>query len=175
MSTMTQIQAHAAKYSDLRSVLADQVTALQGEIEALQRRHMSEIKRLVRAASGARDTLRISIVSAPDLFVRPRTQVLSGIKCGYLKQRGKVTLADEQAVIRRIRTLLPTEQAELLIRVRENVHKPAVYDLTTADAKRLGIRIADDEDVVVIRPTDTNIDKLVAALLAESERMEVDE
>ncbi len=170
--TMEKIQAKAAYYADYRSVLSAQVAALQGEIETLKRAHMDEIRRLVRHASEAKDMLRIEISAAPELFVRPRTQVMSGIKCGYAKQRGKVEMTDEAAVIRRIRTLLPSEQAELLVRVRENVHKPAVYDLTAADAKRLGIRIADDEDVVVIRPTDSEVDKLVAALLDDAERME---
>jgi hypothetical protein len=169
---MDKIQELARQYAAARSGLSEAVAAHQDEVRAVTHRRMGVIKSRVNAASDLRDRLRVLIEGAPTLFARPRTQVMSGIKCGYAKQRGKVTMADEAAVIRRIRTLLPAEQAELLVRVRECVHKPAVYDLTTADAKRLGIRIADDEDVVVIRATDTDIDKLVAALLAEHENME---
>ncbi|MCR6497388.1 hypothetical protein LJB71_14990 [Thermomonas sp. S9] len=70
-------------------------------------------------------------------------------------------------MIERIRRLLPAEQAALLIRVREAVHKPAVYDLTAGDLKRLGIRIEDDCDVVVVKDVAGELDRMLERLLAD--------
>jgi hypothetical protein len=44
-----------------------------------------------------------------------------------------------------------------------------VYDLTAADLKRLGIRVTDDSDVPVIKVADSDIDKMVDALLGDFE------
>ena len=89
-----------------------------------------------------------------------------------MKKRGKVVIDDESAVIARIRKLLPEEQAELLIRVRESVDRNAVCDLSAADLKRLGIRIADDEEVVIIKSVSSSLDRLVDALLKDTESRE---
>ncbi len=56
--------------------------------------------------------------------------------------------------------------------MRESVDLNAVSDLTGADLKRLGIRIEADTEAVVIKPTDSEVDKLVEALLADAERIE---
>ncbi len=172
MNDLHSMELLAGQYADSHAMLAESVERLNAEIEEFKRRRLPQIRRHVRATAGCRDKLRAAIESAPALFSRPRTRVLAGVKVGYAKQRGKVMIDDEAAVIGRIRKLLPAAQAQLLVRVRESVHKPAVYDLVAADLKRLGIRIADDEDVVVIRSTDSDVDKLVEALLIEAERLD---
>lgn len=169
MADMQTIELLAAAVAEARGVLAERVQALQDDIEAAQRRHMPAIRQAVQAAAGDLDRLHAAIEAAPDLFDKPRTRVLNGIRCGYMKQRGQVVIIDEAKTIARIREQLPTEQAELLIRVRESVHKPAVYDLTAGDLKRLGITIEADSDAVVIKPADGAIDKIVKALLEVAE------
>ena len=170
MADMQTIELLAAAVAEARGVLAERGQTLQEGLDAAQRRHLPAIRQAVAAAAGDIDRLRAAIEAAPDLFERPRTRVLSGIRCGYMKQRGQVVIADEAKTVARIRELLPAEQAELLIRVRESVHKPAVYDLTAADLKRLGVTIEADSDAVVIKPADGDIDKIVAALLKDAER-----
>lgn len=171
MSDLTQVQDCAMQYAREREQLADVVQTLQGEIEALQRRRLPAIRRRVGRAAEAKDRLRAAIEAVKDGFRRPRTQVFSGIRCGYAKQKGQVVIDDEPATIARMRKLLPADQSELLIRVKESVHKPGVYDLTAADLKRLGIRITDAGDAIVIKPTDGAVDKIVAALLKDAEHL----
>lgn len=166
--TPHHIEAKAEAYARDREELASITTALQAVIDEARRRAMPEIREAVRNAAESRDRLRAMIEAAPELFHKPRTRVIAGVKLGYQKQKGKVEFDDEGKVIERIHAQLPKDQAELLIRKRESVHKPAVYDLTAGDLKRLGIRITDDCDEVVIKPTDSEVDKLVAALLDEA-------
>lgn len=132
---------------------------------------MTNIEQRARATAAAdrKEELLAAIRSAPELFGRPRTRAHAGVKFGYQKRRGQVVIPAESATIRRIRDLLPAEQAELLIRVRESVHKPAVYDLTAADLKRLGIEIGNDADEVIAKIAGEDIERMVDALLRDEE------
>lgn len=172
MTTLNDIEQLAERYAKARRTLSSTVTELQQRIEAIKAEYIDAIRHEVGVAAEAHDELRAAIEAAPQLFDKPRTRVLSGVKVGITKQRGQVEMDDESKVIERIRTLLPAEQAELLIRVRESVQKSAVYDLTAADLKRLGIRITDDCDQVLIKPADSEVDKLVNSLLKDAERIE---
>lgn len=169
MPTLTEIEGFTAAYADRRRALVEAMQALERDVAMVRTMHVPLIRGLVVVVAALQDELATMIETSPELFERPRTRVMHGVKVGLTKAKGTVEWDDEAAVIRRIRSQLPAEQAEMLIRVRESVHKPAVYDLTAGDLKRLGIRIVDDGDVPVIRTTDGDIDKLVAALLTENE------
>lgn len=170
--TLQEIEQLTASYAKRRDTLSGLVGILAAELERTRRQSLPGIKRAIAGAADAHDKLRTAVAMAPALFERPRTRTFHGIKIGYSKQRGQVQFDDEPAVIARIRKLCPDEQCELLIRVRESVHRPAVYDLTAGDLKRLGIRITDDGDIVIIKPVDGEVDKLISALLKDAERVE---
>lgn len=165
MATLPDIEQLAEHYSRDRDALAERVQELQAELERVKRAALPAIRAAVRRASQSREALRSAVEDGRELFDRPRTRIFAGVRVGLKKGKGKVEWDDEASVIERIRQRLPADQAELLIRQRESVHKPAVYDLTAADLKRLGIRITDDGDQIVVQPTDSEVDKLVDALL----------
>ena len=168
MTGMNDIEVLTDDYADERAALVEAVARLQAELDAAKRAHLPQIRRAVGRAAQARDRLHAEIDAHRDLFAKPRTRILCGVKVGLQKQKGKVQIDDEGAAVGRIRAQLPAEQADLLIRTRESVDKTAVVDLTAGDLKRLGIRISDDTDVVVIKPADSEVDKLVDALLGEA-------
>jgi hypothetical protein len=167
-----EIEELTAQYSEARGKLAELVGVLHAEIEAAKRRRIAAIKRAVAATADKHAALHAAVDGAHELFGKPRTRTFHGVKVGMQKQRGQVVIDDEERTIARARDLLPEDQVELLVRVRESVHKPAVYDLVASDLKRLGIKIEDDTDAVVIRPTDRDVDKMVDALLKDAERIE---
>jgi hypothetical protein len=168
LATMAAIESLAAKYSERRARIYERIMELELEIERLKRSALPAIKADVGHAIAARDELRTAIEGSAELFVRPRTRVFSGIRVGFGTTGSKVEFDDEAEVIKRIRERLPANQAELLIRRRESVHKPAVYDLEDADLRRLGIRVTGGDDTVVIKPQDGDVAKLVDALLGDA-------
>lgn len=174
MTTMSHIEQLTRDYSEARAYLTGIVSRLQEELERVKHPALPLIREAVGKTAETHGKLYAAIESAPELFVRPKTITIAGVRVGWMKQKGQVVIEDEAAVIARIRKLLPTEQAELLIRVRESVHKPGVYDLSAGDLKRLGITVTNDEEAVVIKPVDGEVDKLVNALLAEVENIEAD-
>ncbi|MHB1273645.1 MAG: hypothetical protein ACYCZD_12925 [Rhodanobacter sp.] len=160
------VETHALAYRTARDVLAEQVTELEAELQALKAKRMPKLRRALTQAADCEAALREAVQATPAaLWASPRTRTFHGIKVGYAKQRGKVEFDDEAKVILRIRNLLPPDQAALLIRVREAVHKPAVYDLTAADLRRLGITVSADCDQLVIKDAASELDKALQAIL----------
>jgi len=166
---LNDIEKLAADYSSRRKDLSILVIAMQEEIEAAKRKYLEAIRIAVANAAEAHDRLYVGVKDSPGEFEKPKTRTFHGIRCGFMKQRGQVVFDDEAAVVKRIRQHLPAMQAELLVRVTESVHKPAVYDLIASDLKRIGIRIEDDEDIVTIKPVDKEVDKLVDQLLKSAQ------
>ena len=167
MSLQT-IEQLTQDFADARHALADKVEALQLELESAKRRKLPSIRVSVNKAAEAYDKLKAAIEAEKELFVKPRTQVIAGVKVGMQQAKPSVEIDDEEAVIKRIREQLPKDQAELLISVKESVAVKAVIDLSEADLKRLGIKYIEGEDRVLIKPTDSDVDKLVTALLRDA-------
>ena len=58
---------------------------------------------------------------------------------------------------------------EFLIKTVETPQKKALEKLSAAELKKLGVTVGDDEDVVVVRSMDSEIDKIVKLLLDTEE------
>jgi len=166
MSLQT-IETMAERYARQRHTLADLVNQINEAQRAIILSQLCSLRLAMAETAAAEDALRNAIEAEPQLFEKPRTRVLHGVKVGYQKGKGKVEIDDEPKTIRYIREKLPTDQAELMIRVTERVERRAVMDLTAADLKRLGIRIVESGDQVVIKPVDSQVDRLIKALLAD--------
>jgi predicted ATPase len=167
MATLQEIEKQAQGYANAREILAATLAALDDETRALRRKYLASIRNQVAKAKEKKAELYASIDGSAALFVKPRTHVFHGVKCGFGKGKGKVEFDDEDAVIARIRKLLPEDQAELLISTKESVSKTAVCDLSGEDLKRLGIRVEGTGDVIVIKDAAGDVDKLVEALLKD--------
>jgi predicted RND superfamily exporter protein len=165
--SMQQIETLAEQFAQRRHTLADLLNQIDAEQRAIITRNLRQLRLALADAAAAEDELRNAIDAAPELFDKPRTRVLHGVKVGYQKGKGKVEIPDETKTIRYIREKLPPDQAELMIRVTEKVERRAVMDLTASDLKRLGIRIVESGDQIVIKPVDSQVDKLIKALLAD--------
>ena len=92
--------------------------------------------------------------------------ILYGIKIGFQKGKGEITWEDKDQVVKLIHKHFP-EQAEALLKVTEMPVKTALAQLSAADLKKLGVTIIETGDEIVIRATDTEVDKLVEALLKD--------
>lgn len=168
---MERIEALTRDYATWRERLAETVTTLQGQIEALTRAAAPDIRHLVREVAQAHDELRAEVEAHPELWTRRRTVVIQGVRVGMTKGKGKIEWDDPAQVVRLIRRHFP-DQADTLVRVKEEPIRPALAELSVAELRRIGCHVTDADDQVVIKPTDTSVDKLVAALLRDAERIE---
>jgi hypothetical protein len=164
MATMILIDGLASDYAAKLEVIAGMRDAFDAERRALLKKYRPRAVKLAEAAAVSRSALVDAIEESPALFAKPRTVIMHGLKLGFQKSKGRIEWDDESAVIARIRKLLPEDQAELLIKVKESVAKAAVYDLAAGDLKRLGIHIEGDGDEVLIRGALSDLDKWLEAM-----------
>lgn len=164
---LAEIELKTKAYSDAREVLAEHVATLQAMIDEAKREAMPLIRRALALAAERQAELRTAIEATPASFDRPRTQIFHGIKVGYRKGSGKVIYDDAARVVKLIRKHLP-DQADLLIKVEETPIKKAIGDLSADDVKKIGCTIESTGDVVEIKAVDSEVDKIVTALLKEA-------
>lgn len=166
MATLKDIENLTQKYADARGALESEVKELQAELEQVRRSYVKAIAKLADRVLERRAELFAALESAPELFVKPRSLVVAGIRVGFEKGKGKVEYTDADKVVALIERHLP-EQAELLVITEKKPNKQAILKLPAADVKRIGCTISGTGDAVIIKDAAGEVDKLVAALLAE--------
>jgi hypothetical protein len=168
MPTLKDIEIHAHRFSDDRAVMAGIVNDLKSNMNKLKRAYLRRIQAAVNTVAASECVLRSAIESAPELFEKPRTQVLSGVRVGFRKGSGGVEWDDDAQVVALIKKVFPAREAELLIKTTEKPIAAAMTDLDVSTLKKIGVRVENTGDVVVIKPTDSDVDKVVTALLKEA-------
>lgn len=171
---LEEVTELAESYAASRDRLAGHVSDLEAKIEALKREHLPRIRAAVRLASVGRDALKGAIEDHPELWTKRRTLVIAGVRVGITKGKGKLVIPDAEQTIRLIRRHFP-DQAEAMIRVKEEPIAKTIGELNVAELKKIGAHVTDADDQVVIKSTDGDVDKLVAKLLEESERLAEEE
>ncbi|MDD5106077.1 MAG: hypothetical protein PHC49_10720 [Desulfuromonadaceae bacterium] len=174
MSTLAAIETATKEYSDRRELLILRVEDLNTEIELLKRERLPAIKFAAEVAANAKSKLEAVIDDSRLLFVKPRSIIISGIQVGLRKGTGGLEYDEEAAVIRRIRKQLSEEQQDLLIKKIEKLIKKTLAQLDVATLKKLGVTVQGTGDVVLIKPVNSDVDKIVSAMLKEASG-EVDE
>lgn len=162
--TLDQIELHAKHYADRRAAVIEIVTALNTAMDALKNTELPKLRRAVARAAEKHDELKAMIEAAPELFAKPKTQTLHGIRLGWMKGKGNIEWDDADAVVAAIQKLLP-DQAEALIRWTGKPLKEAINQLDVGTLKKIGCRVVDTGEVVFIKPVDSAVDKMVDALL----------
>jgi phage host-nuclease inhibitor protein Gam len=165
-SALNRIEKRAREYADIRAELATLVTALQEKIEALTREKLPVLKRLAARAAERHAELEAAVLAAPQLFEKPRTAVFHGIKVGFRKNEGRIEFEDADALVERIQELM--EEPEHYLRTVITPDKEALATLPGHDLKRLGCRLVETTDAVVIKPVAGDLEKQITALLKDA-------
>lgn len=163
LSTIEEQSAHVAK---VRQELADAVAVLQAGIDTLKQQAGPNIRAALAAYNTAEDALRAMLSGAPSLFEKPRTRVFHGLKVGYQKGKGGLSIDDDLRCVALIKKHFP-DQVDVLIRVTEKPVKDALEQLSASDLKKLGVHIVEADDQVVLRAIESDIDKLIKALTGD--------
>lgn len=168
MTSMTEIETAASSFAAAMRDLQREMGDLDRNVAAQKRRHMPRIKELAAEAAARKQALRDLVNGAPTLFARPRTRIFEGVKVGWSKGKGRLEWADAAQVIRLIRRHL-ADAADSLVKVTETPVRAAISRLPAADLKRIGVTVVDTGDQPVVELVDSEVEKLVDALLAASD------
>lgn len=167
MQPMEKIERATSSFAEARTALADLISQLNAEIEAAKRTSLPAIKKAVARAAERQQVLTELLNEHHTLFVKPKTRVLHGVKVGFQKQPGAIEIVDEMKTLALIKKMFSDQEdmLALLIKTTEKPIKDALGDLSGDQLKKLGVKIADDTDKLVIKPADSEVDKIVDALL----------
>lgn len=165
---MQDIQKLTQDVAASRRKLVEKVRELDTKTAALRRQYLPSIRSLTGKVAESIATLKAAIDANRSLFARPRSITVDGIKAGLQKQKGKIDWKDDSLVVKLIKKHFP-ERADELIDTVETPNKTALERLTASELKKIGVEIRDSTDEVLIKTTDSDIDKLVKALLKDKE------
>jgi len=167
MADLTEIEKLAKEYAGARASLHLAAGQLDEQMTNLKKKALPKIAARAMFLGAIGKQLEAAIEESPELFKKPRTQVMHNIKVGFQKQSGTIEIKDAKSVIIKIRKLFPRRVKDL-IQVKETPIKAALNKLPVADCRKLGITVHDATDVVVITAVKTDTDKLVEAFLKEA-------
>ena len=164
--TLLDIDTLAKAYADRRALLADRLTALDRDLAAVKRKHMRELKRHVALTAETALDLHNAIAGSRDLFLKSKTQILHGIKVGLRKGVGGLDWEDDADVVAKIERQFkdPDEAARYLI-IKKKPSADALEDLDAGTLKKFGIVVVETGEQVVLKAVESNVEKLVKALL----------
>lgn len=171
--TMETIETLTRRFSDARTDLSDRLAELRDEQEEAKRRRLRGIKNALDQVQTTYSELHQAIKEARALFESPKTRMLHGIRVGWKKKPGKLDVADESRCIAALRKLFGKKNAQAYIRTTEKPNIKALESLPAVDLKKIGVTVADDVDDVLIKASDSEIDKLIEALINDKALEEV--
>ncbi len=157
--------ALAQAYCDAHESLRERVEEIKERQRKAGQRLLPGLKRRVAIASAARDDLHAYIERHPELFEKPRTRALHGVKLGLRQLPGRLEI-DAESAVPLIRKFFPERYKEL-VKTTTRLQAAPLKALKPAELARIGGRIAELGDEVVIAVPKSAVDRLVEALLAD--------
>ena len=173
MAEITEIRAAAQRLADAHRDCVSRATALENAIaEAITPIYATHRVGLDAAAeeeAAAKSDMQRLVDASPQLFVKPRSISQDGVKCGYRKAEDVLDWDDDATVITRIRALPEfADMAAVLIRTEETLNVSALAELNGNERRRLGLRLIPGVDQAFIGFTDSDVEKMVKAILADA-------
>lgn len=170
MTTLADIQKRAAALSAYRDKLSALFLTLQNGLDTVKNGALPEIKRVARQVAKEHNELVDEIKAHPELFEKPRSYVVDGIKFGLQSAQGSLEWEDDEKVCERIFALaaagdIPADQVDLLVTVSKKPVASAVRQLAPAIQRRIGVRLEGDGDQPLIKSVDSTIEKAVTSVI----------
>lgn len=161
---ITAIDPLARQYADAQLDLDRLTNELKVEIDAAVRRQWRELKQAITRAAERYEALYGAVTEARGAFEKPKTRILHGVRVGYRKAHDIVEVFDADRSCALIKKALPDQQ-DVLISITERPVMDAIEQLTDDELKRIGCRRVPGKDEPVVKFADTDLDRVVAALM----------
>lgn len=178
-TTITEIRASAQRLADAHLELVSRAkaaeTAISAALKPIYTQHRAGLDAAAEEEAAARAELQNLVDGAPQLFARPRSITVDGVKCGYRKGEDMLDWDDEEAVIRRLRALALVDANPVLIRTVESINVAALAELDGNELRRAGVRRIPGVDQSYISFIDSDVEKMAKAFLADATKRQGDD
>ncbi|MEM7046971.1 MAG: host-nuclease inhibitor Gam family protein [Pseudomonadota bacterium] len=162
--TLADIDTLAQTYAESHAELVALLAKIDEETRTVYERHAATLMQAATLASGHKDELVAAVDGARDLFAKPKSQTLAGVKVGLRKGIDKLTYDDDTKLIDRIVALFP-DQARTLLRQKTEVNKDALKTLPSKDRQRLGVKLVSGADEPFATIAKSDAEKAAAVIL----------
>jgi hypothetical protein len=167
-AAVAHLEQLAKTYRQSLDILAHRVTVLNAAVQAAQDRHMPDVRLAIAAALDAQAKVIAAIDQRRDLFVKPRSMTLCGIKLGIGKQRGRTKWPKTEKLLAAMKRVFSPATYKGFVVAKEEPNKAALANLPAPELKKLGVTIVDTGDAVFAEPAKSTIDQQVAQLLDDA-------
>ncbi len=161
---ITTIDPLARQYADAQLALDALTNELKVEIDAAVRRRWPDLKRATARTAERYEALFAAVSEAQAAFDKPKTRILHGVRVGFRKQKGSIVVLNEENTCALIRKVLP-DQEQVLIATSDRVVMAALEPFDNDMLRKIGCKRVPGKDEAVAKLADTEIDKVVAALM----------
>ncbi|MCU7877253.1 MAG: hypothetical protein KZQ84_10720 [Candidatus Thiodiazotropha sp. (ex Lucinoma borealis)] len=171
MSNLQNIERKAKAHANARDLLNERLLVVEDEKRLLIRQHLRGLRAAAAKVAQTHNELHAEIDASQEDFKKPRTRVFEGIQVGLRKSSGLLEFTPK-TTIPAIKRHLPDQQ-DVLIKTEEKVVSKAINNLSASDLKKIGVKVIPGKDQVVIKPTDSEINKLIDAWVSDLSEYEV--
>jgi hypothetical protein len=172
-ATLEQIrdaaQALANRHNDTLGCSALLNAEIKSAIAPVLDRYKLTLDQRAAAEAEALHILDALLAANPQLFQKPRSLTIDGVRCGYKKEPDGLDWSDDADVVARIKALRP-ELAPLLIRTSESLVVDALGQCAPDDLRMLGIRAIAGADRRFITLGDNDIERLAKTILTDASK-----
>lgn len=155
----------AARHNDTTGCAAIMQAEIKSVIAPILEKYKATLDGYAAAEAASHAVLTEMLVSAPHLFVKPRSLAVDGVKAGYRKAEDTLDWDDDAVVAKRVLALLPA-QYDLLVRTQVSLVVDALGALDAEDLKRIGVRTITGADQHYITVGDNDAEKLTKLVIA---------
>lgn len=160
-----RIEQLCGQFAAQRKVLANKMSKLDQELSRVKRRYVAEIKHHAALVAETEADLAAAIEASPEQFDKPKTKIFHGIKVGFRKGQGKLEWEDDEKTVAKLKKRLGDDAGDYII-TTEKPSRDALKCLDEATLGKLGIELVGADDQVVVKPVESEIEKLVKAIMA---------
>lgn len=162
--TLGDIERLCKEYEETSANLEAALGELESDLAAVRSKHIAALKRHAGIVARREAELLSAIEASSNLFKKPRTLTLHGVKIGFATNTvGRLVFEDADAVVKLIEKHFGKD-AQSYISTKPEPDKDALKTLDAADLKKLGCHIEGVGDVVVCRRVAGDIEKLMNTL-----------
>lgn len=171
--TLDQIRAAAQQLANRRNDTQACSAMLNAEIKSaiapVLEKYRDTLDTYAAAEATALKSLDDQLMAAPNLFVKPRSLEVDGVKAGYKKDSDALDWDNDAEVIARIKALR-ADLAPVLIRTSESLVIDALAQCDADLLRLLGIRSISGADRRYIVINDNDAEKLSKILIKDAQR-----
>lgn len=164
MQPMDAIEEKAEDYSVARDLLEMELRSMNEALELVRLRYLPELKKRAAATRRELAALQALIEANPELFKRPRTVEVHGVKLGYRSLPRKVAPGPNTVAL--IEKHCP-EKVETMIEVTKKPISSTLQKLSPGERQKLGCVVTGGGDAILIKHSTDSLEKLLKKILEE--------